>query len=87
MTFLNTWYLAPAIVFGCGGNILNLMVLLHKTMRSRTNMVSYVSIIPACTKRIGIIPRTAVKRDLYRLFSDLRSDGSFRPGFSPSQLD
>uniref|UniRef100_A0A1I7V422 G_PROTEIN_RECEP_F1_2 domain-containing protein n=2 Tax=Caenorhabditis tropicalis TaxID=1561998 RepID=A0A1I7V422_9PELO len=37
--FLNTKILLLQIVFGCGGNILNLIVLLSRTMRSRTNLI------------------------------------------------
>ncbi|CAB3396494.1 unnamed protein product [Caenorhabditis bovis] len=37
--FVNTKILIPQILFGCGGNILNLIVLLSRAMRSRTNLI------------------------------------------------
>ncbi|CAD6198787.1 unnamed protein product [Caenorhabditis auriculariae] len=40
--FINTYVLLAQILFGCSGNILNLVVLLSRTMRSRTNLVNRV---------------------------------------------
>ncbi|EGT54040.1 hypothetical protein CAEBREN_31633 [Caenorhabditis brenneri] len=37
--FLNSKVLMLQIIFGCGGNILNLIVLLSRAMRSRTNLI------------------------------------------------
>ncbi|CAI2355025.1 unnamed protein product [Caenorhabditis sp. 36 PRJEB53466] len=37
--FLNSKVLLLQIIFGCGGNILNLIVLLSRAMRSRTNLI------------------------------------------------
>ncbi|CAI4222897.1 unnamed protein product [Auanema sp. JU1783] len=39
ISFLSTWVLIPQILFGSGGNILNLIVLLNKAMRSKTNII------------------------------------------------
>ncbi|WKY10614.1 hypothetical protein Q1695_002739 [Nippostrongylus brasiliensis] len=39
IVFINTYVLFCQIVFGCSGNVLNLVVLLSRKMRSRTNLI------------------------------------------------
>ncbi|VDO12120.1 unnamed protein product [Haemonchus placei] len=38
--FVNTYVLFFQILLGCSGNVLNLIVLISRKMRSRTNLVS-----------------------------------------------
>ncbi|KJH53434.1 hypothetical protein DICVIV_00372 [Dictyocaulus viviparus] len=39
IAFVNTYVLFCQIAFGCSGNVLNLVVLLSRKMRSRTNLI------------------------------------------------
>ncbi|KAJ1373229.1 hypothetical protein KIN20_035588 [Parelaphostrongylus tenuis] len=39
IAFINTFVLFCQILFGCTGNVLNLIVLLSRNMRSRTNLI------------------------------------------------